>query len=146
MHTAIELQAESQIRDTGARLTRPRARVLAFLLEQNTPLTHHEIRDGLAGGALDAVTLYRVLEWLTEKGLVHRIASADQVWRFNAGAGAAPNRHGHRHAHFQCTSCGTVTCFTDIALPKKIELPPGYVSDEIEFLIKGSCPRCKNSR
>lgn len=142
MHTAIELQAESLIRDTGARLTKPRARVLAFLLEQSKPLTHHEIQHALEGDTLDAVTLYRVLEWLTEQGLLHRIAGADQVWRFNAGAG----QHGHRHAHFQCTRCAAITCFTDIGLPEKIVLPPGYVSDEIDFLIKGTCPLCKNKR
>lgn len=144
MHTTIDSQAESLIRDTGARLTRPRTRVLAHLLAQRQALTHHEIRDGLDGDALDTVTLYRVLEWLAEHGLVHRIAGADQVWRFHAGA-ADKAGHGHRHAHFHCTRCETVTCFTDIALPQQIDLPPGYVGEEIDFLIKGVCPLCKNS-
>lgn len=138
MHTTPESQAEALIRDTGARLTQPRSRVLAFLLGQNKPQTHHEIQDALSGAALDPVTLYRVLEWLTEHELIHRIAGADQVWRFNAGAG----QHGHQHAHFQCTQCGMVTCFTDIALPAKVALPAGFTSEQVDFLIKGRCPDC----
>lgn len=138
MVTTIESQAESLIRDTGARLTKPRSRVLAYLLAQNKPLTHHDIQEGLAGDALDSVTLYRVLEWLSEHELVHRIAGADQVWRFNAGAG----QHGHQHAHFQCTRCEMVTCFTDIALPAQITLPTGFTSAQVDFLIKGVCNIC----
>lgn len=141
MQTSTESRAESLIRDTGARLTKPRSRVLAYLLEQNKPLTHHDIQDGLGDDALDSVTLYRVLDWLGEHELIHRIAGADQVWRFNAGAG----QHGHQHAHFQCTRCEMLTCFTDIALPTKIVLPPGYTSQQVDFLIKGICPRCKSS-
>ncbi|UTY58970.1 Fur family transcriptional regulator [Massilia sp. erpn] len=139
---STEHRAESLIRETGARLTKPRSRVLAFLLQQDEPLTHHEIQERLPGDVLDSVTLYRVLEWLTEHGMIHRIAGADQVWRFNAGAA----QHGHEHAHFQCTSCESVTCFTDINLPRKVKLPAGFISQEVDFLIKGTCPRCSGSK
>lgn len=133
-------QAESLIRATGARLTQPRARVLAFLLTQDRPLTHHEIYGELPGDALDTVTLYRVLEWLTENQLVHRISGADQVWRFSTGAG----KHEHDHAHFQCTSCDSVTCVNDVPLPRRVKLPEGFVGEEVDFLIKGTCPLCRN--
>ncbi|SHM62384.1 Fur family transcriptional regulator, ferric uptake regulator [Duganella sacchari] len=115
--------------------------VLDFLLGQSKSLTHHEIQTHLAKKAhaeLDSVTLYRVLEWLTENELIHRIAGADQVWRFSAGAG----HHAHEHAHFQCTRCEQVTCFTDVALPRKIKLPEGFQTQEIDFLIKGTCANC----
>lgn len=138
MQTSI---AESQIRATGARVTRQRVLVLDFLLSQQKSLTHHEIQAHLSKKLheeLDSVTLYRVLEWLTENELIHRIAGADQVWRFSAGAG----HHAHEHAHFQCTKCEQVTCFTDLALPRKIKLPEGFQTQEIDFLIKGTCANC----
>jgi Fur family ferric uptake transcriptional regulator len=135
-------QAESLIRATGARLTRPRSRVLIFLLEQARPLTHHEIHDQLPGDAIDAVTLYRVLEWLTANNMIHRIAGADQVWRFSASSGASSGQQDHDHAHFQCTNCDSVTCFNDMPLPKRKKMPDGFTSQEVEFLIKGICPRC----
>lgn len=141
MQTSI---AESQIRSTGARVTRQRVMVLDFLLTQDKSLTHHEIQAHLAREAqaeLDPVTLYRVLEWLTEHELIHRIPGADQVWRFSAGAG----HHAHEHAHFQCTKCEQVTCFTNVALPRKIKLPEGFHTQEIDFLIKGTCPKCSSN-
>lgn len=138
MRLTTEQQAELLIRDTGARLTRPRTRVLMFLLQQPRPLTHHEIHEILPGEPLDTVTLYRVLEWLTENGLVHRIAGADQVWRFSASGG----KQDHEHAHFQCTTCDSVTCFNDMPLPRRVRMPAGFTSQEVDFLIKGICPRC----
>lgn len=142
MHTDI---AESQIRATGARVTRQRVLVLDFLLGQKKSLTHHEIQAHLTKTTreeLDSVTLYRVLEWLTDNELIHRIAGADQVWRFSAGAG----QHAHEHAHFQCTKCEQVTCFTDVALPRKIKLPDGFQTQEIDFLIKGTCASCNRKK
>lgn len=136
--TTTTSNAESLIRKTNARVTTTRVKVLDFLLGQTESLTHHEIQQRLAHEAIDSVTLYRVLEWLTENALVHRIAGADQVWRFSAGGGD----QAHEHAHFQCTKCEKLTCFTGVKLPREIELPAGFHSQEIDFLIKGLCPHC----
>lgn len=138
MQQTAAQQAEALIRATGSRLTRPRTRVLMFLLSQDGPLTHHDIHQQLPGEPLDAVTLYRVLEWLTANALVHRIAGADQVWRFGTGDG----KPEHDHAHFQCTTCDSVMCFNDVPLPRRIAMPAGFTSHEVDFLIKGTCPRC----
>lgn len=139
-------KAQQLLRDTGARVTRPRVRVLDFLLAKNAPLTHHEILEQLPGDAFDAVTLYRVLEWLTDRAIVHRIAGADQVWRFSASAAGETGNTRHEHAHFQCTRCEEVTCFTDVPLPRTIKLPSGFQSQEMDFLIKGTCPHCAKSK
>jgi Fur family ferric uptake transcriptional regulator len=138
MRSTVEQQAEALIQETGARLTRPRTRVLMFLLKHSKPLTHHEIHQQLPGEPIDTVTLYRVLEWLLKNGLVHRIATADQVWRFRASVG----KEDHEHAHFQCTSCESVTCFNDMPLPRRVKMPAGFTSQEMDLLIKGICPRC----
>ncbi len=140
MSTSPTLHSETLIRNTGARVTTSRVKVLDFLLGQTEPLTHHEIQQRLAeDSGIDSVTLYRVLDWLTENQLVHRIGGADQVWRFSAGGG----HQSHEHAHFQCTKCATLTCFTDVKLPTALALPEGFRSQEVDFLIKGLCPRCK---
>ncbi|HEX8601203.1 MAG TPA: Fur family transcriptional regulator [Pseudoduganella sp.] len=132
------LQAGELVRATGARVTQPRIRVLGFLLGHDEPLTHHDILDRLPGAGFDAVTLYRVLEWLTGRGLAHRIAGADGVWRFSAN----PGKDSHEHAHFQCTTCEAVTCVTDVPLPRKLKLPEGFTGEEVDLLIRGRCARC----
>ena|ERR1039457_764641 len=133
------IQAESLIRNTNARVTTARVQVLDFLLAHERSYTHHEIEQQLGSTKpIDAVTLYRVLDWLTESGLVHRIVGDDQVWRFSAGGVQAL----HEHAHFQCTKCTVLTCIPEVKLPRKINLPAGFHSQEIDFLIKGTCPQC----
>lgn len=140
MPTSNTQHAETLIRNTNARVTTTRVKVLDFLLGQGEPLTHHDIQLRLSQDSeIDSVTLYRVLDWLTENELVHRIGGADQVWRFSAGGG----HQAHEHAHFQCTKCATLTCFTDVKLPVALALPEGFRSQEVDFLIKGLCPRCK---
>ena len=140
MSTSPTLTAETLIRNTHARVTTSRVKVLDFLLGQTESLTHHDIQQRLAADSgIDSVTLYRVLDWLTENQLVHRIGGADQVWRFSAGGG----HQSHEHAHFQCTKCATLTCFTEVKLPAALALPEGFRSQEVDYLIKGLCPRCK---
>lgn len=141
MQTYTADQAQELIRATGARVTRQRIAVLECLLRQPTPLTHNEILEQLANEAFDPVTLYRVLEWLSENGLVHRVAGANQVWHFSASAGTS----AHEHAHFQCLRCDVITCVSDVALPTKIKLPPGFESQEVDLLIKGTCSKCGGS-
>ena len=124
----------------GARLTRARIEVLAALLRADEALTHHEVERRLRRGQdVDRVTLYRVLEWLTEQGLVHKVSGEDRIWRFSA-AGHRPAR-GSGHAHFECSSCGKVICLDQTRLPS-IPLPAGYRRRDVEVMIKGSCDQC----
>ncbi len=130
-------EAERRIRASGERLTAPRAAVLAALIGSGRALTHHEIGQALRRRAVDRVTIYRVLEWLTASGLAHRIAGDDRVWRFVAsrpGAGA--------HAHFTCSSCGRTICLDRVAVRAPSRVPRGWVLREVEMNLKGLCASC----
>ena len=124
----------------GARQTRARIEVLAVLLRADEALTHHEVERRLRHGHdVDRVTLYRVLDWLTEQGFAHKVSGRDRVWRFSAaGHARAP---GGGHAHFECSSCAKVICLDEARLPS-IPLPAGYRRRDIEVTIKGSCDEC----
>ena len=133
------INAASLLAATGARLTRARIEVLSVLLRTDEALTHHEVERRLRRSHVDRVTLYRVLEWLTAQGLVHKLAGDDRVWRFSA----AGNTHarGTRHPHFECSSCGKVICLDEARLPS-IPLPAGYRRRDVTVTIRGSCDRC----
>lgn len=128
--------ATGLIRSIGARVTAPRVAVLDVLLQARRALTHGEI-EGRAGG-IDRVTVYRVLDWLTQSGIAHRISGTDRVWRFNA---AAPHR-ADGHAHFQCNCCGTVICLDQRADRYRLRLPAGYRQEQVELTIHGRCVNC----
>jgi Fur family ferric uptake transcriptional regulator len=131
--------AEAALRRTGARVTRARIEILALLLREPQALTHQQIEKRLARSrGIDRVTIYRVLEWLVKHGLAHKIAVGERAWRFDA---VDPD-HAHRHAHFQCDRCGTVTCLEGFRDPPSVKLPAGFRSSEIELTVKGVCAGC----
>jgi Fur family ferric uptake transcriptional regulator len=137
--------SEEAIRGTGARVTRARVEVLAALLAAERALTHHEVEGRISRNpGIDRVTVYRVLEWLTSRGLAHKIAGDDRIWRFNA----ATNEHerAHAHAHFKCNRCGDVICLEEVRAARSIKLPPGFRSQEVELTVKGMCAECYPAR
>jgi Fur family ferric uptake transcriptional regulator len=130
------------IRETGARLTMARVQILKILLNAGRALTHNEIEDKLGRNyPIDRVTVYRVLDWLTESGLAHKITDADRVWRFNA----AGDRHGGEHAHFTCTCCARTICLDEVPAAKSPKLPTGYRSQHVDVTVRGLCEECSRA-
>ena len=139
--------AEAAIRDTGERLTQPRVAVLACLLSSEHATTHLDVAAMLTDHhAVDRVTVYRVLEWLVNQGIAHRIAGDDRVWRFmisrpQSSAKSKSLAHGH-HAHFTCEACGQTFCL-DKPIPKvDVALPEGFRPSEIDLVVRGRCASC----
>lgn len=127
----------------GQRPTPARCTVLATLLAAERALTHIEIGDRLGeGGQINRVTLYRVLEWLVQHRLAHKIAGEDRVWRFNAFP--PEEEASHRHAHFQCSRCSNVTCLEGMSTAFALSLPAGFRSQEVELTIRGLCAGCSS--
>lgn len=132
--------ARRLVKESGGRNTGARRNVLACLIAAERALSHSEIETQLADTDLDRVTLYRVLEWLVERSLAHRVGGLsgfDRAMRF------AFNRpeHGHAHAHFQCVQCGTTMCLDEVVLPPLV-VPAGIQLQGIELAAYGYCPRC----
>src|SRR5258706_808887 len=140
--------AEAGIRATGERLTQPRTAVLACLLASDRAASHLDVAHALADHhAVDRVTVYRVLEWLVNKNIAHRIAGDDRVWRFmvtpqhSAAKPGMATRHGH-HAHFTCEACGQTFCLDKVAPKVELRLPRGFRSSEIDLKVRGRCAHC----
>ena len=123
----------------GERATPARCAVLGVLLAAERALTHLEIGARL-GMQLNRVTLYRVLEWLVQHHIAHKIADEDRVWRFNASPPAA--EANHRHAHFRCNRCVSVTCLEGMSTTFALSLPAGFRSQEVDLTISGICAEC----
>lgn len=134
-------QAEERIRQAGARATAARVNVLAFLLTQQSAVTHHQIEIALdKDKKIDRVTLYRALDWLTENGLVHKVVGVDRAWRFRINDNDIEH---HQHAHFKCNRCAKVICLDDLRSGSEaLVLPDGYRGQEIELTVKGLCAQC----
>ena len=64
-------------------------------------------------------TVYRMLDKLEDDGVIHSFLTMDQIRFYALCKGfRSGGRHMSSHAHFQCTSCKRVSCFSEeIVLP-----------------------------
>lgn len=139
-----DARARALLRERGARVTHPRVRVLAALLGAGEALSHLDLQRRLEltpdGEPVDRVTLYRVLDWLVERELAHRVSGPDRVFRFSAQPAGHP-----LHGHFRCAACGRMFCLDEspgLARVIKTMLPAGFSSDAVELTVSGRCAAC----
>lgn len=135
--------ARRLVKESGGRNTEARRNVLACLIAAGRALSHSEIEAQLQGTDLDRVTLYRVLEWLVEQALAHRVGGLSGFDRAMRFAFSRPERRS-AHAHFQCVQCGTTMCLDDVAVPA-LPVPGGIELQGIELAAFGYCEACSRA-
>ncbi len=131
--------AEQLITDAGLKPTKARVAVLNSFHLANNAMSHPEILEQLAShNGFDRVTIYRVLDWLTEHNLIHKISGENRAWKFQLSKQAG----AHQHAHLQCTVCGKITCIHELEPHFPKPLLEKYRVESIDINIKGQCPDC----
>lgn len=131
--------ASQMIKDAGQRSTSARLAVLNVLNAAEGALSHAEIIERLSAGYhFDRVTIYRVLDWLTEYHLIHRIASDDRAWKFQV---SLPNV-SHQHAHLHCTQCHKIICLDELQPSLPTQITAKFQIESVDMIIKGRCADC----
>jgi Fur family transcriptional regulator, ferric uptake regulator len=129
------------------RRTRGRTSVLSSLIESRGALTHTEIESALPPDvSLDRVTLYRILDWLCEHGVAHRVSASDRAIRyaFTQSWGAGGQAAATTHAHYQCDKCARVGCLDNVDT-QNMQVPDGLVKRHVDILVHVTCtkPDCE---
>ncbi|MGQ3040998.1 MAG: Fur family transcriptional regulator [Brevundimonas sp.] len=133
--------AETRLTAEGERMTVARLRVLELLLAAGEPVKAYDLiaRFGEDGQPAKPPTVYRALEFLERKGLVHRIASISAYVACTGGESA------HAAAFLICDCCGateevaaSVVDSLDGAAAKA-----GYVIERTTIEAHGRCPACR---
>jgi len=141
----------------GLRRTAAARRVLGWLLAHpDTSYTHAQLQAALAGegdaadsAALDRVTLYRLIDRLTQVGLLLCRVDASRVRRYQAMPAGV-----HAMPHFECQSChrdsplenalqasaGDLERAAQTALAALKAL--GYQGMSLDFAVRGVCADC----
>lgn len=165
MNTApsIPKQAAFIFQHAGLKSTASRLQAVSILMQNNYPLTHQDLLKQLPEN-FDRVTLYRVLDWLLQHNIIHRVAGEDRAWRFQLNANSinqiqysekntrvtaknlSPNQtlNQHSHAHFECNKCGKIFCLDDVHPKLSSSIPAHFTVDSIELNIKGRCADCQD--
>ncbi len=130
-------QFRDAIRHAGGRITPTRVQVMELLSRTERALSHHEIEAELSKVMpIDRVTVYRVLEWLVDRGLAHRVSGEDRVWRFRTNDATHAN-----HAHFECSRCGKVLCLENLSA-EGLGLAGKLGLTATELTVRGVCAQC----
>jgi len=141
----------------GLRRTHAARRVLGWLLAHpDTSYTHAQLQMALAGESdagdsvgLDRVTLYRLIDRLTQVGLLLCRVDASRVRRYQAMPTGV-----HAMPHFECQSChrdspldGALKATTgDLERAAQSALDAlkalGYQGMSLDFAVRGVCADC----
>ncbi len=135
--------AESELRRSGHRASRPRSTVVELIGRHDCVLSAHEIADELRKDrrGVGIATVYRTLEILEELKLVTRLDLGGGSARYEA---AMPDGEHHHH-HLICDRCGRVTPFEDAELERAIEALSQRLDHRVgdhDVILRGSCPGC----
>ncbi|MDI9370256.1 MAG: Fur family transcriptional regulator [Synergistota bacterium] len=137
----VEMMDPSAIlRSNEIRPTPLRKKTLALLLEAGEPLSLKTLFERFSVKQPDRVSLYRTLDLLERKGIVHKVLGADGAWRYCAHSPEEEGCPGN-HAHFLCLECGRMICLPEQPIPM-VELPGGYVVQGKQLLAYGLCAKC----
>ncbi len=140
----------------GLRRTAAARRVLGWLLAHpDTSYTHAQLQTALSGDgplALDRVTLYRLIDRLTQVGLLLCRVDASRVRRYQAMPASV-----QAMPHFECQSCHRDSPLGDALKGNARDLDRaaqtaiealtalGYQGMSLDFAVRGVCADCATS-
>lgn len=132
---------EKTLHDAGIRVTAVRLLIWRTI--------HHEF-SGIFNLAdleeklptVDKSTLFRTLTLFQEKHLLDNIDDGSGSQKYCICDFDDQNKN-RRHVHFSCRVCHKTVCLTNISLPE-VSLPPGFIAEDTEYVVKGVCQNCCN--
>ena len=133
------MNAEETLRHHGIRPTPVRIKTLQALRHQTETFTLADVEGWMPD--TDKSTIFRTLQIFSEHQLLHTIDDGSGCTKYCVCRCEDHNHPGH--LHFACTKCGKTYCIEDEAIPR-VQLPAGFTTHEVEYIIKGICINCNN--
>ena len=135
MNDIEKLFASKDIRITAMRLL-----IYKFLTDKQIAVTLSDIETAFEKA--DRTTLYRTIKTFEEKGIVHQIDDGTGVTKYALCEESCKCEiETDLHLHFHCNNCIETICLTDHKIPQ-IKVPEGFVSENINLVVKGICDKC----
>ena len=131
---------EELLESKGVRITAMRLLISKFLAEKKVAVTLSDIENAFAKA--DRTTLYRTLKTFEEKAIVHQIDDGTGITKYAmCEEGCNCEMERDLHLHFHCNNCGETVCLTEHKIPQ-IKVPDGFVSENVNLVVKGICDKC----
>ena len=142
--------AEVSCSENGARLTQRRRQVLSALMQSSSPLSAYEVLDlcnRSTASAMPAMSVYRILDFLEQQLLVHRLSTSNKY--VSCAHIACDHKHFQATHFLLCEGCSSVeevdaTQEASDALEQMAETV-GFKLTTQQFELSGICTTCQNS-
>ena len=142
--------AEVSCAENGARLTQRRRQVLSELMQSSSPLSAYEVLDlcnRSTTSAMPAMSVYRILDFLEQQLLVHRLSTSNKY--VSCAHIACDHKHFQATHFLLCEGCSSVEevdateeaseALEQMAKTVGVKLTPQQVE------LSGICTTCQNS-
>lgn len=134
---------EQTLVDAGVRVTAVRLLVWKTINKQTAGVFSLSDMENLLP-TIDRSTLFRTLSLFSEKHLLHEIDDGSGMQKYCV-CHCSDKEHHRGHIHISCVVCHETFCIQDVEIPL-VAIPEGWGMEEVEYVIKGVCPKCKNKR
>lgn len=135
---------EALLESHGIKPTANRILVVKALAESQRPMSLSELECEIL--SVDKSSVFRVLTLLRESHLVHVIEDGGDGVRYELCRSTDGHEHDDdQHVHFYCEQCHRTFCLSDIPIPT-VNLPEGYLLENINYMAKGLCPKCARKK
>ena len=129
----------ARISKSGVRPTAVRLLIYRFMKTMTSPVSSIDIEAGLE--TVDRSTISRTLTVFLDHDIIHSIDDGSGLLKYEVCRGADDHSIHDMHVHFRCKSCGRTICLPATSIPQVI-LPPGFISENINYVISGLCDLC----
>ena len=134
---------EKTLENKSVRPTAMRILIYKYLAEKDIAVALTDIENAFEKA--ERTTLYRTLKTFEEKGIVHQIDDGTNISKFAlCEPGCNCEIDQDLHLHFHCTHCDKTVCLTEHKIPH-INLPSGYIAEDVNLVIKGICDTCSKN-
>ena len=127
----------------GIRPTTIRLLILEILGDSPRALRAKEILEAIRSRRrVNKVTVYRILEDFTQRGVVRRLSLEGRVNHYELAC-----EHHPPHPHFQCQACREIQCLDPapmIRVWSELQGPLGNRADHIDIRVEGLCHKCRS--
>ena len=132
-----------EVSSVGKTLTPQRLAIYRALETAKDLLTAYELKDQvnhLSKESFNISTIYRVLDFWTELGLIHKIDSSNTFIVCN------DEHRNHVHVLQHCTQCQSVKESCEISSLMKMPESASFLIDTHQVIeIQGQCAKCSNT-
>ena len=143
MNQKDERKCENILEAASLRKTEPRMAVLSALLRASRPMSQEKIAAKLSPNRPNKVTIYRTLETLVKKRVVHKAFLEERVVYYEISDRCTEQQC---HPHFTCRRCGETRCIPEVTLPMAKNPLKGFEIIHQQVRLEGFCPECSGRR